>query len=174
MPPQQNGSPLFSDPSINETEQEETQDASYNTMNQLDPNELARRSILRRKSFLVEFLDTKGSPQILIVMLLIAIGFGATIGVVPAVTTDRYARLNHGYEDARDCSAWVIKPDACLAGSSDAQNAAAIESLVSNIFTFILSSLLGAISDEVGRRGMSFLWNFHFCHIVWYLIEQSG
>eukprot|EP00547_Thalassionema_nitzschioides_P006059 CAMPEP_0194207448 /NCGR_PEP_ID=MMETSP0156-20130528/6184_1 /TAXON_ID=33649 /ORGANISM="Thalassionema nitzschioides, Strain L26-B" /LENGTH=473 /DNA_ID=CAMNT_0038934215 /DNA_START=86 /DNA_END=1504 /DNA_ORIENTATION=+ len=157
MPPQASESSLSpNNPPVDDAQVHAARNGC-STMTQFDPNELARRSMVRRKSFLVEFLDTKGPPQILVVMILLAIGFGATIGVVPAVTTDRYARLNHGYKDLQECSSWVVKPEECLAGSSDAQNAAAIESLVSNTFTFIMSSLLGAISDEVGRRGILLL-----------------
>ena len=78
---------------------------------------------------------------------------------VPAVMTDRYARLNHGYTDARDCADYSIhtKPQACLDGSADAQNAVAIEQMISNTLTFFTSSLIGSISDEYGRKGELFL-----------------
>jgi hypothetical protein len=74
---------------------------------------------------------------------------------VPAVMTDRYARLNHGYSDERDCADYAMgeKPQECLDGSADAQYAVAIESLISNGFTFLTSSLIGSLSDEYGRKG---------------------
>jgi hypothetical protein len=70
--------------------------------------------------------------------------------------TDRYARLHHGYNDEMDCQEYAQndKPEACLLGSADAQNAVAISSLISNIFTFFTSSLVGSLSDEHGRKGM--------------------
>ena len=116
-----------------------------------------RSGVQKRKSFIMEFVEKKAPRQILILVLLLALGFGSTIGVVPAVMTDRYARLNHGFTDTKDCANFDIeeKPQECLAGSGDAQNAAALENLVSNMFTFLSSSLVGSISDEKGRRGTS-------------------
>lgn len=142
---------------------EEYYDSHPNLMMELDPHEPAlRRSVYRRESFLVTFATSDGPPQIVILMLLLALGFGSTIGVVPAVMSDRYARLNHGYTDDKDCSSFGMddKPAACLAGSSDAQNAAAMSNLISNGLTFITSSLMGSISDERGRRGkdVSLMW----------------
>ena len=130
---------------------------SHPAMAELDPHEpVLRRSVYRRESFLVTFATSDGPPQIVILMLLLALGFGSTIGVVPAVMSDRYARLNHGYTDEKDCSSYGMddKPAPCLAGSSDAQNAAAMSNLISNGLTFITSSLMGSISDEHGRRGL--------------------
>lgn len=126
------------------------------TMMELDPHEpVERRSVYRRQSFVQTFVTSNGPPQIVLLILLLALGFGSTIGVVPAVVTDRYARLHHGYADDNDCSFYDTdeKPAACLAGSADGQNAAALASLVSNGLTFITSSLVGSISDEHGRRG---------------------
>lgn len=164
MPPQQEDTykdPLLSpSSSVNQptTASDKRTDIDYNTMDQLDPHEPVKRpSVYRRKSFLMEFVESKGPPQILLIMLLLALGFGSTIGVVPAVMTDRYARLNHGYSDPTDCADWASmedKPHECLAGSGDAQNGAAYENLVSNVLTFITSSLIGSISDEKGRRGI--------------------
>jgi hypothetical protein len=68
---------------------------------------------------------------------------------------DRYARLNHGYTDERECSDYGLgnKPQACLDGSADAQNAVAMEQLVLNTLTFFTSSFMGSMSDEHGRKG---------------------
>lgn len=110
----------------------------------------------KRDSFIVEFAKTKGPPQITILMVLVSIGAGSTIGVVPAVMADRFARLNHGYDSVKDCSSYTSmtdKPEACLLGFDDAQNAAASSNLVSNVLTFFSSSLVGSLSDEYGRRG---------------------
>jgi DHA1 family tetracycline resistance protein-like MFS transporter len=95
--------------------------------------------------------------------------------------TDRYARLNHGYSDEKECSFYAIedKPAACLAGSGDAQNAAAFASLVSNGLTFLTSSLIGSLSDEHGRRGILiigiFLATFSpFCLVLLQINEHMS
>ena len=38
----------------------------------------------RRKSFIQEFTASKGPPQIVVLVMLLALGFGSTIGVVRA------------------------------------------------------------------------------------------
>lgn len=151
-------------------------------MMELDPHEpVLRRSVYRRESFLVKFATSEGPPQIVLLCMLLALGFGSTIGVVPAVITDRYARLNHGYSDEKVCSFYGIddKPAECLAGSSDAQNAAAFASLVSNGLTFATSSLIGSLSDEHGRRGLLvigiFLASFSpFCLVLLQINENMS
>jgi MFS family permease len=136
------------------------QSVEFSTLQQIDPSEpIRRRSVFRRESFIVQFAKTKGPPQITILMILIAIGLGSTIGVVPAVMSDRFARVNHGYSGQESCSDLDQKPDACTFGFADAQDAAATASLVSNVLTFITSSLIGSLSDEHGRRGTSILFN---------------
>jgi hypothetical protein len=160
MPPQ--------DPSLvvnNHNHEDDNEDHSqlrrssvhFPMLQQLDPNEPIRRSVVRRESFIVQFAKTKGPPQITLLMMLVAIGLGSTIGVVPAVMSDRFARLNHGYVGEADCSSFATtlgeKPEACFLGSADAQTAAASSNLVSNVLTFLTSSLIGSMSDEHGRRG---------------------
>jgi hypothetical protein len=132
---------------------------SHPTMEQLDPFEpVSRPSVYRRESFLVQFATSKGPRAIASLMLLLALGLGSTVGVVPAVVTDRYARLHHGYSGDMSCSDYSMteKPQSCLDGSADAQQASALGSLVSNVLTFLTSSLMGSISDEHGRRGKCF------------------
>ncbi len=110
----------------------------------------------RRKSFLVQFSEMKGPPQIAFLMALLAIGLGSTIGVVPAVMGDRFARLYHGYEGEEHCSSFSDpsqKPEACFLGGSDAQAASAVANLINNSLTFVTASLTGALSDEYGRKG---------------------
>jgi len=123
-------------------------------MEQLDPYNvpIRRRSIFHRESFLVQFASKPGPRSIIILMVCVAMGVGSTIGVVPAVMMDRYARLNHGYNEAEECALLLVKPQACLDGSADAQNASAMSNLVSNGLTFATSSLMGSLSDEHGRR----------------------
>eukprot|EP00526_Cylindrotheca_closterium_P005730 CAMPEP_0113604000 /NCGR_PEP_ID=MMETSP0017_2-20120614/1568_1 /TAXON_ID=2856 /ORGANISM="Cylindrotheca closterium" /LENGTH=562 /DNA_ID=CAMNT_0000512409 /DNA_START=177 /DNA_END=1865 /DNA_ORIENTATION=- /assembly_acc=CAM_ASM_000147 len=128
----------------------------FSTAQQMDPNLPPPSRSMRRESFIVQFAKTKGPPQITIIMMLVAIGLGSTIGVVPAVMSDRFARLNHGYTGIESCAALSVdeRPAACFAGSSDAQNAAAEASLVMNVLTFLTSSLIGSLSDEHGRKAI--------------------
>jgi len=110
----------------------------------------------RRRSFIVEFSEMKGPPQIALLMALLAVGLGSTIGVVPAVMADRFARLYHGYEGDIHCDNFGTgdpKPEACFLGSSDAQAAASMANLVNNGLTFLTASLCGSLSDEFGRKG---------------------
>ena len=139
-------------------------------------------------SFLRTFLCTNGPPQIILLCILFAFGFGCTIGVVPAVMTNRYAILLHNYTGP-DCSSYSssgsssnttiasssstrssssnnseddphIKPPACYDASADAQNGVAMEEMISNTFTFLTSSYIGSISDMYGRKPIMILGLF--------------
>jgi len=114
-----------------------------------------------RSGFLLHFVRSSGPPQIVTLCLLLALALGSTVGVVPAVVEDRYARLRHGY-DGEPCLevAREERPHECLLGNEDAQNAAAMGNFVSNALTFATSSLMGSISDENGRRGIMLLGIF--------------
>jgi len=117
----------------------------------------ARVLTSRRRSFLVQFTEMKGPPQIALLMILLAVGLGSTIGVVPAIMSDRFARIHHGYDGDAHCSTFTdnaLKPDACFQGGSDAQAAAALVNLVNNSLTFLTASLTGSLSDEYGRKGL--------------------
>ena len=105
--------------------------------------------------FLRHFIRSNGPPQIIALCLIIALALGSTIGVVPAVMEDRFARLAHGYNGEAHCLELDkdVRPRECLLGNEDAQNSAAIASFISNTLTFATSSLMGSISDERGRRG---------------------
>jgi len=111
-----------------------------------------------QSNFLLHFIKSSGPPQIIALCLIIALALGSTIGVVPAVVEDRYARLHHGYS-GEPCLelAKEDRPHECLLGNEDAQNSAALASFVSNTLTFATSSLMGSISDEKGRRGIMLL-----------------
>lgn len=115
----------------------------------------SQANLVRRKSFVVQFSEMKGPPQIAFLMALMAIGFGCTIGVVPAVMGDRFARLYHGYTDPAHCSSFSdveSKPEACFLGGSDAQATASVANLINNSLTFMSASLCGSLSDEYGRK----------------------
>ena len=133
----------------------------------------------RQSSFFEEFVSSKGPPQILILCMLLALGFGSTIGVVPAVMSDRYARLHYGYDGEVSCADYVTndKPQACLQGSADAQNAVSMEQLIGNGITFLTSSLVGSLSDEYGRKGILvlgiFLSLFSPLILVWIQLVPS-
>jgi len=109
--------------------------------------------------FLKFFLSSEGPPQIVFLCMLWALALGSTIGVVPSVLTDQYAKMYHNFDSGDSCANYAkeYKPPACLDGSSDAQTAAASASFVSNTFTFITSCLIGSISDEHGRRNLLIL-----------------
>lgn len=145
-----------------EEEEESTPNANvsrssflFPTSQQVDPDAPppSARSI-RRASFIAEFAKTRGPPQITIIMTLVAIGLGSTIAVVPAVMSDRFARLNHGYAGIPTCAQLSLerRPEACFQGSAEAQNVAAEASLAMNGLTFLTSSLIGSMSDEHGRK----------------------
>jgi hypothetical protein len=81
MPPQQEGGDGW--------QQEEDSLASkqqqppHLSMEQLDPYQSAPRlSVMRRESFIMDFVTSKGPPQIVFLCMLLAMGFGSTIGVV--------------------------------------------------------------------------------------------
>jgi MFS family permease len=120
----------------------------------------------QHQSFLHFILRSQGPPQLVILSLLFALALGATVGVVPAVLTDQYAKLYYGFDLYDHCSNYSTKdskPQPCLDGSSDAQTAAAISSFISNAFTFFTSSVIGTLSDQYGRRGFLILGQFLSC-----------
>lgn len=111
------------------------------------------------KSFLRTFSQTSGPPQIALLCLIYALALGSTVGVVPNVMTDRYARINHGFSNEDNCSLYnrENKPLECKFGSEDAQNATAIASFISNMLTFLSSAIVGSISDRRGRKPLMLL-----------------
>jgi hypothetical protein len=80
MPPQQEGGDAW------QKEQDSRgskQSSPHLSITQLDPYQSAPRlSVLRRESFIMDFATSKGPPQIVFLCMLLAMGFGATIGVV--------------------------------------------------------------------------------------------
>eukprot|EP00814_Leptocylindrus_danicus_P006920 CAMPEP_0116046834 /NCGR_PEP_ID=MMETSP0321-20121206/28506_1 /TAXON_ID=163516 /ORGANISM="Leptocylindrus danicus var. danicus, Strain B650" /LENGTH=467 /DNA_ID=CAMNT_0003528547 /DNA_START=270 /DNA_END=1673 /DNA_ORIENTATION=- len=67
--------------------------------------------------------------------------------------TDRYARINYGYT-GKSCAHYTsgMKPNECLQGSHDAQDAVSISLLVSNLLSFVANPTIGSISDARGRK----------------------
>jgi MFS family permease len=101
----------------------------------------------------------QGPLHLLVLCMAFALAIGATIGVVPTVMTDQYARLYHGYKDEKSCADYPfqLKPKACIQGFNDAQTANTMASFISNGLTFLTSSLIGSFSDEFGRRNLLLL-----------------
>ena len=109
-------------------------------------------------TFLRYFFATSGPPQIIALSLVVALALGSTVGIVPAVMSDRFARLNYGYTGEPCLQIQrAERPQECVRGNDDAQNAAATSSFISHFLTFTTSSLMGSISDESGRRGIILL-----------------
>ena len=90
MPPQQEGSGAWqkeqdSDTPASKQSQESNESSPHLSMEQLDPYQsqsAPRLSVLRRESFIMDFVTSKGPPQIVFLCMLLAMGFGSTIGVV--------------------------------------------------------------------------------------------
>ena len=106
------------------------------------------------QTFLSFFWNTKGPMQIFFMSMMFAFSLGSTIAVVPAVITDRYAQIHHGYAGDKSCSEYGKNdmPLPCIDGSADAQTATVLVSTISNIATFLSSALIGSFSDQYGRR----------------------
>jgi hypothetical protein len=88
MPPQQDGSDARqrreqdSDSPTAKT-QYDGDSSPHLSMEELDPYQSAPRlSVLKRESFIMDFVSSKGPPQIVFLCMLLAMGFGSTIGVV--------------------------------------------------------------------------------------------
>lgn len=160
------GSSTFTDrTTISDYEDEDEDKADYNSTEEAD-NDLGSREAQSSQrddedeqnvSFLRFFFTSRGPPQIILLSMLYALAFGSTVGVVPAVLTEKYAVLYHGFDGICTDYGRGDKPQACLDGSSDAQAAAAAASLVSNAATFLTSSLMGSLTDEYGRKNFLIL-----------------
>lgn len=106
-------------------------------------------------------LSTPGFCQILILCALLSYSIGCTLGVIPDVMADRYARLQHGY-DGPDCASFdrIDKPVACQQGADEAQSAVAWATCFQNILTLFSSTTVGSVSDARGRRYIMILSMF--------------
>jgi len=141
------------------SEERSTTNSTESTTNS---TECTTNSTESTTDFLKFFVSSAGPPQIVFLCMLWALALGSTIGVVPSVMTDQYAKIYHNFDAGDSCGNYGkdAKPQSCLDGSSDAQTAATSASFVSNIFTFLTSSLIGSISDEYGRRQLLVLGQF--------------
>jgi hypothetical protein len=87
MPPQQDGSDAWQRDQDSNSPTAKTQydseSSPHLSMEELDPYQSAPRlSVLKRESFIMDFVSSKGPPQIVFLCMLLAMGFGSTIGVV--------------------------------------------------------------------------------------------
>ncbi|KAI2493316.1 major facilitator superfamily-like protein [Fragilaria crotonensis] len=104
-------------------------------------------------NFLSTYFRSMPAVHLLPVALFMAMGVGSTVGVVPALMADRYARLHYGYDGEEMCLSYTNnKPEACQKGASAAQEAAAMMTLVTNILALFCNSVIGSFSDAHGRR----------------------
>jgi MFS family permease len=105
------------------------------------------------EGLLQTFFGTKATVAILAVSALLSFGIASTVGIVPEILSDRYARLHHAY-DGPSCSDWEddVMPAPCIHGADDAQAASAIGTLVLNTFTLFCNPVVGSLSDVHGRR----------------------
>ena len=77
----------------------------------------------------------------MIISVLLSFGLASTVGIVPTVLGDRYARLHHGYTDDAACYSFThdLMPPVCKAGGDDAQTGSACMSLVQNLLLFVFN-----------------------------------
>jgi len=118
------------------------------------------------RSFYEHLMESKGPGSIIFLCMTYALAAGSTIGVIPAVMTDQFARMNHSFDiEFQSCSDYnrFDQPQACIDGNSDAQTAAASASFISNTLTFLTSSLVGSITDQHGRRLALIIASFLTC-----------
>ena len=99
------------------------------------------------------FFSERATLATLIIYIFLSFGIGCTVGIVPELLSDRYARIYYRYTGP-DCSEFKydIMPEACQHGADDAQAASAIGTLFLNALTLFFSPVVGSISDVHGRR----------------------
>ncbi|KAG7363949.1 major facilitator superfamily transporter [Nitzschia inconspicua] len=104
--------------------------------------------------FFSSFMKSKGGVAALIISVLLSFGLATTVGIVPAVLADRYARINHEW-DGKPCYTFDhdVIPHACVQGGDDAQTGSACMSFVQNVLLFLSNPVVGSQSDVQGRRG---------------------
>lgn len=103
--------------------------------------------------FLKEVVQLRGVPQLLIIFAIISFGTG-TVNIAPAVVTDSFARNYYDY-NGPSCSSYgtdIALPSECNSATLYAQSAASISSLIASVLTFIMSPVLGSLSDRIGRK----------------------
>ena len=104
-------------------------------------------------SFCGAFFACTGPPRLLVLALLLSLGIGSIVSIVPGVVSDRFARLSHHYDGA-PCSTFDRNdmPLECVLGGEDAQRFAAEANLAKNVLILLFASIIGSMSDCRGRK----------------------
>jgi MFS family permease len=112
------------------------------------------------RTFLSEFRESNGASLIILLGFLTAIGIGCVLGVIPQVTTQRYAEVIFGYDEQEElCNSFSssnadsIKPAPCVRGAEYAQSAASYAAVARYMMALLSNSVAGSYSDTYGRRG---------------------
>lgn len=95
-----------------------------------------------------------GAPRLLVLALLLSLGIGSVVSIVPAVLSDRFARTSHHYDGA-PCFTFDDRsniPVECVQGGEDAQRFAADANLIKNVLIFLFASIVGSMTDCRGRK----------------------
>ena len=120
----------------------------------VEHHETADEETSPSSSFFGTFFKAKGTIPALITSILLSFGIGLTVGIVPEIITDSYARINHDYIGIDPCYAFDHNdmPLACLEGADDAQQGSAYGALLLNLLILLCNPIVGRQSDRVGRR----------------------
>lgn len=105
-------------------------------------------------SFFTVFFASVGPPRLLILALLLSLGIGSIVSIVPEVLSNRFAQISHHYDGA-PCSTFDRNdmPLECVQGGEDAQRFAANSNLMKNVLILLFASIIGSVSDCNGRKG---------------------
>lgn len=82
--------------------------------------------------FFRTFFASVGALRLLVLALLLSLGIGSVVSIVPEVLSDRFARTSHHYDGA-PCSTFDDRSDIpveCVQGGEDAQRFAADANLI--------------------------------------------
>eukprot|EP00536_Pseudo-nitzschia_multiseries_P012759 jgi/Psemu1/209599/e_gw1.505.40.1 len=110
----------------------------------------------RIRGFLCDSLRSRAVVVAFWSSVLLSFSMGLTVGIMPRILTDRYARLYHGSPPSPPC--WEFDtdsmPEACSRGADDAQTGSAWATFVMNLLVFFCNASIGSYSDSHGRRGL--------------------
>ena len=108
------------------------------------------------REFIISFVRSDVGLPALSISVCISFGLGTTVGIVPEILSDRYARLYHGLQGETLCSDYDknLVPDACILGQDDAQTGSAWGSFFKSVSIFIFNPIIGSHSDVHGRRNL--------------------
>ena len=104
--------------------------------------------------FFRTFFASVGALRLLVLALLLSLGIGSVVSIVPEVLSDRFARTSHHYDGA-PCSTFDDRSDIpveCVQGGEDAQRFAADANLIKNVLIFLFASIVGSMTDCRGRK----------------------